>query len=302
MIKLQNRKASWQRNNYIFAYLMVAPSIIGLIILNIIPFLQTIYMSFSKSSLFGEWEFAGFQNYIKMFQDSEVWQATANTLLFVFYTVPVGIMLALILAVLLNSDIKGRTTFRTIYFLPMVVPPAAVALVWKWMFNTEFGIINTVLRSIGFPTTNWLTNPSTVMLSCSIVAIWSSIGYDAILLLAGLQQIPHTYYEAAKIDGANAVKQFFHITVPLLSPIMFFVVIMRCMSSLKVFDLIYMMIEDTNPAVKNARPLLGLFYRYSFEIGDKGYGSVIVIWTFFIISIFTIIQFIVQKKWVTYDI
>lgn len=300
-VKVKKAGRPGQRKDYVIAYLMVAPAIIGLIILNIVPFLETIYMSFSKSALFGAWEFAGLSNYIKMLQDSEVWQTTLNTLLFVVYTVPVGVALALILAVFINSEIRGRTIFRAIYFLPMVVAPAAVAMVWKWMFNTEFGIINNVLSSIGLPTTNWITNPSTVMLSCGIVAIWSAVGYDAILLMSGLQAISTTYYEAAKIDGAGSIKQFFSITVPLISPTMFFVVIMRTMSSLKVFDLIYMMIEDSNPAVKNARPLLGLFYRYSFEIGNKGYGSVIVLWTFFIISIFTVIQFVGQKKWVNYD-
>lgn len=302
MKKLGNQTATYQRKDYLFGYLMVAPSIIGLIILNIVPFFETILMSVSKQSTFGDMKFVGLKNFTKMFHDAEIWQTTGNTLLFVFYTVPVGIILALVLAAFLNADIKGKTLFRAIYFLPVVVPPAAVALVWKWMYNTDYGIINSVLKAVGLRGVNWLSNPSTVMLSIAIVSIWSSVGYDAILLLAGLQQIPDNYYEAATIDGASAAKQFFYITMPLVSPTMFFVLIMRCMSSLKVFDLIYMMIGNTDPAVKNARPLLGLFYRYSFEIGDKGYGSAIVIWTFLLIGVFTLIQFIAQKKWVTYDI
>lgn len=291
-----------KKEEYAFAYLMVAPSIIGLVILNIIPFFETIYMSFSKAAFFGDWEFAGLTNYKNMFQNPEFWQSTSNTLLFVLYTVPIGVILALIVAVLLNTEIKGKTTFRAVFFLPIVVAPAAVAMVWKWMFNTEFGIINIVLDSLGLPTNNWITNPSTVLFSCAIVSIWNTVGYDAILLLSGLQAIPNVYYEAARIDGASGIKQFFTITIPLVSPTMFFVIVMRAMNSLKVFDIIYMMIEKSNPAVKNARPLLGMFYHYSFEVGDKGYGSAIVIWTFLIISVFTLIQFIGQKKWVNYDV
>lgn len=291
-----------KRQEYGFAYLMVAPSIIGLVILNIIPFFQTIYMSFSKAAFFGEWEFAGLTNYRNMFENPEFWQATLNTLLFVLYTVPIGVILALIVAVLLNSEIKGKTIFRAIYFLPIVVAPAAVAMVWKWMFNTDFGIINITLDALGLPTNNWITNPSTVLISCAIVSIWSTVGYDAILILSGLQAIPDVYYEAARIDGASNIKQFFSITIPLVSPTMFFVVVMRAMNSLKVFDIVYMMIEKSNPARKNARPLLGMFYQYAFEVGDKGYGSAIVIWTFIIISVFTLIQFIGQKKWVNYDV
>lgn len=295
-------KGTNKRQEYGFAYLMIAPSIIGLIILNIIPFFQTIYMSFSKASFFGDWEFAGLTNYMSMFKNSEFWQSTINTLLFVLYTVPVGVILALLVAVLLNSKIKGRTVFRAIYFLPVVVAPAAVVMVWKWMFNTDFGIINICLEGLGLPTNNWITNPSTVLISCSIVSIWSTIGYDTILILSGLQAIPDVYYEAARIDGANSVRQFFNITIPMVSPTMFFVVVMRAMNSLKVFDIVYMMIEKSNPARKNALPLLGLFYRYAFEVGDKGFGSAIVIWTFIIISVFTLIQFIGQKKWVNYDV
>ena len=282
-------KSTRIRKEYFIAYMMVAPTIIGLIILNIVPFFKTIWMSFSKSALFGAWEFAGLKNYIDMFQSSEFWKATLNTLEFLILTVPIGIALSLILAGLLNAKIRGKTVFRAIYFLPMVVAPAAVAMVWKWMYNTEFGIINTVLRAVGLPTNNWLTNPSTVLLSVAVVAIWSAVGYDAILLLSGLQAIPLSYYDAARVDGAGGFKQFIYITLPLLSPTTFFVLIMRCMASLKVFDLIYMMVEDSNPAIQSARPLLGMFYRQSFEVGNKGYASAIVLWVFFIISIFTLL-------------
>ena len=286
------------RDGAVWGLIMVAPTIIGLIMLNIWPFIETIYMSFSKSLPFGEFEFEGIDNYIEMFQNAEFWKATGNTIFFCIMTVPVGIFLSLIVAVLLNSKIRGRTTFRAIFFLPMVVAPAAVAMVWKWIFNSQYGIINSILGSnIG-----WLTDSKLVLITCAVVQVWSNIGYDAVLLLAGLQNVSATLYEAANLDGASKVKQFFHITLPMVSPTLFVVMIMRLMSSLKVFDLIYMMVDDANPALNDAQSLMSLFYRESFIAGDKGYASAIVVWTVLLIGIVTIFQFIGQKKWVNYEV
>ena len=286
------------RDGAVWGLLMVAPTIIGLLVLNIWPFIETIYMSFSKSLPFGEFEFEGLDNYIEMFQNPEFWKATGNTILFCILTVPVGIFLALLVAVLLNSKIRGRTTFRAIFFLPMVVAPAAVAMVWKWIFNTQYGILNTAFgQDVG-----WLTDPHLVLLTCAVVQIWSNIGYDAVLLLAGLQNVSQTLYEAADLDGASKVRQFFSITLPMVSPTLFVVLIMRLMSSLKVFDLVYMMVDDANPALNDAQTLMSLFYRVSFIAGDKGYASAIVVWTVLLIGIVTVIQFVGQKKWVNYEV
>lgn len=289
--KLSRDGASW-------GLLMVAPTILGLIILNIYPFLETIYMSFSKTKAFGAYEFCGLQNYIEMFQSKEFWKATWNSVYFCILTVPIGVFLSLIVAVLLNAKIKGKTVYRAIFFLPMVVAPAAVAMVWKWIFNTEYGILNTLLGN----NIRWLTNPNIVLITCAIVAIWSAIGYDAVLLLSGIQNISRSLYEAADLDGASKVKQFFNITLPMVSPTLFVVMIMRLMSSLKVYDLIYMMVEQSNPALTDAQSLMYLFYRESFIAGNKGYASAIVIWTVLLIGIVTIFQFIGQKKWVNYEV
>ena len=151
------------RDGAFWGLVMVAPTVIGLIVLNIYPFIDTIYMSFSKSLPFGEFEFEGIANYVEMFGNAEFWQATWNTIFFCILTVPVGIFLALLVAVLLNSKIRGRTTFRAIFFLPMVVAPAAVAMVWKWIFNSQYGIINQLLgANIG-----WLTDSQIVLITCS---------------------------------------------------------------------------------------------------------------------------------------
>ena len=286
------------RDGYVWGYLMVAPTIIGLIVLNIVPFFQTIYMSFSKSKAFGAYQFCGLENYVEMFKSPEFWKATWNSIYFCILTVPIGVFLALLVAVLLNAKIKGKTAFRAIYFLPMVVAPAAVAMVWKWIFNTEYGILNSLLGK----NIRWLTDPKIVLITCAIVAIWSAIGYDAVLLLSGIQNISRTLYEAADLDGASKVQQFFRITLPMVSPTLFVVLIMRLMSSLKVYDLIYMMVEQSNPALTSAQSLMYLFYRESFVAGNKGYASAIVIWTVLLIGIVTVFQFIGQKKWVNYEV
>ncbi|MCI8862241.1 MAG: sugar ABC transporter permease [Lachnospiraceae bacterium] len=281
-----------------WGYIMVAPTIIGLLVLNLYPFIDTLKLSFTKTKPFGFYEFNGLTNYITMFTNADFWRANLNTIYFCLLTVPLGIFLALVVAVMLNTKIKGRTAFRAIFFLPMVVAPAAVAMVWKWMFNTEYGIINTLLGN----NVNWITNPNVVMVTCAIVAIWSAIGYDAVLLLSGLQNISKSYYEAASLDGATKIQQFFHITLPMVSPTLFVVMIMRLMSSLKVYDLIYMMVEESNPALTSAQSLMFLFYRESFVAGNKGYGSAVVIWTVLLIGIVTAFQFWGQKKWVNYEV
>lgn len=286
------------RSDMFWGYLMIFPTILGLIVLNIYPFIETIIMSLSSTKAFGKYEFSGIQNYITMFSSQEFWKATWNSIWFCVLTVPVGIFFALILAVLLNAKIKGRSIFRTIYFLPMVVAPAAVAMVWKWLFNAEFGLINSLLGT----NIKWITDPKIVLITCAIVSIWSSLGYDAILLLSGIQNISKSYYEAASLDGASKVTQFFTITVPMVSPTLFVVLIMRLMASLKVYDLIYMMVDQQNPALTDAQSLMYLFYRESFIAGNKGLGSAIAVWTVLLIGIVTIVQFIGQKKWVNYEV
>ncbi len=281
-----------------WAWIMVAPTIIGLVALNIWPFVQTIYTSFCEHLGFGHYKFIGLANYAEIFQTPEFWKATWNTILFCILTVPLGLFLSLLVAMLLNAKIKFKGGFRTIFFLPMVCAPAAVTMVWRWIFNGQYGILNQLFGAeIG-----WITDPKFVMISCAIVAIWSNIGYDAVLLLAGLQNIPKTLYEANSIDGAGKVKQFFTVTLPMVSPTLFVVMIMRLMSAVKVYDLIYMMVEETNPAVTSVQSLMYLFYRESFVAGSRGMGSAIVIWTVLLIGLVTVIQFYGQKKWVNYDV
>ncbi|WP_287822468.1 sugar ABC transporter permease [Clostridium sp.] len=280
---------------------MIAPTIIGLIILNMWPIVQTLYLSFTKSEGLNSFSWVGISNYKQMLSDSAVFHATINTLKYTIITVPVGVILSLIIAVLLNSKIKGKTIYRTIYFLPMVSAPAAIAMVWKWLYNSDYGLFNYLLSLIGIKGPNWLTNPHTAISAIIVVVIWSSLGYNMIILLAGLQEIPQTLYEAADIDGAGPIRKFFNITLPLVSPTMFFVVITTLMGALQIFDLIFMMIGNSSALADSTQSLVSLFYKYSFVMNDKGYGSAIIMYLLVIIMIITFIQLKLQKKWVHYD-
>lgn len=291
-------KKKWLTEDAKWGYLLIAPTILGLIILNVYPFIQTLVLSFSTTHPFGIYEISGVENYVRMFSSGEFWKATWNSIYFCILTVPLGIFLSLLTAVLLNAKVKGKTAFRTIYFLPMVVAPAAIAMVWKWIFNGEYGIINQILGA----KVNWLTNPKLVLPACAVVAIWSAVGYDAVLLLSGIQNISKSYYEAASLDGASKVQQFFTITLPMVSPTLFVVLIMRLMASIKVYDLIYMMVDQSNPAITSAQSLMYLYYRESFVAGNRGYASAIVVWTVLLIGVVTAVQFWGQKKWVNYEV
>ncbi|MDR3052006.1 MAG: sugar ABC transporter permease [Oscillospiraceae bacterium] len=289
------------KNEWLWAYLLIAPTIIGLGALNVYPFFDSLYTSLLKSQGLGPTKFIGLQNYAKMFGSAEIWRTTLNTLWYVVLTVPVGVFLALVLAALLNTKIRGRDLYRGIYFLPMVVAPAAIAMVWRWIFNAENGILNQALLMLGIVGPKWLSDPNTALAACAAVGVWSSVGYDLVLILAGLQSISSTYYEASEIDGANWAQQFFRITVPLISPTLFFVILMRMMNSIKQFDTIFMLVKPENPAFKSTATLMVIFFREAFEKFNKGYASAVVVWSMVIIGAITAVQFVAEKKLVYYE-
>lgn len=293
---------SRRKSEFFWGWTFILPTMIGLIILNIIPFFQAAYQSFFKTGAFGKGNiFVGVDNYKKLFADADVWQALINTFKYAVIEVPLSIFIAIILAVLLNRKMRGRTIYRTIYFLPMVAAPAAVAMVWRWLYNSQFGLINYLRSIIGLNSVNWISNPKIAIIFIAIVGVWSVIGYNMVLFLAGLQEIPKDYYEAATIDGASNMRKFFNITIPLISPTMFFVTVTRIIAALQVFDVIYMMIDKSNPALEKCQSLVYLFYKYSFVQSNKGYGATIVMLLLFVILIITVIQIFLQKKWVHYE-
>ena len=282
-----------ERTEAKWGLLFVAPTILGLIILNFYPIFNTIYQSFCKTGDFGRGNtFVGLANYSKVLAASETWQSFWNTIKYAIIEVPLGIIIALILAVLLNKKIAGRSIYRTIFFLPMVCAPAAVAMVWKWLYNTQFGLLNNIFHT----SIAWISDPNIAWISIGVIGVWSIIGYNMVLFIGGLQEIPGDYYEAASIDGANGLRQFFSITVPLLSPTTFFIVQTRIIGALTIFDLMFMVMDKTNVALKKVQSVVYLFYQYAFTNGNKGYGATLVVVLLIFIMILTYVLQQVEKK------
>lgn len=296
--KVKKKMTRSERNETLWGWAFILPTMIGLIVLNIYPIFDTIYQSFFKTGDFGRGNiFVGLENYQKVFADGEVWQSLWNTIKYAIVEVPFSIAIALVLAVLLNRKMKGRSFYRTVIFLPMVCAPAAIAMVWRWLYNAEFGLLNHMFGT----KIQWISDGRIAVYSIAVIGIWSILGYNMVLFLSGLQEIPRDYYEAAEIDGATGIKCFFHITIPLLSPTIFFVLVTRVISAMQVFDLIFMVIEKSNPAFEKVQSLVYLFYNYSFDQMNIGYGSTIVVVLLVVIMILTVFQMIGQKKWVFYN-
>lgn len=301
---MQRKKVFNKRkySDWAWGYFFVLPTVIGLIILNIYPIYTTLIMSLSKSAQFGRYSFSGIQNYQKLFQDPEVWQSVRNTLLFTFTSVPIGVFFSVILASMMSKKMKGISTYRIIYFMPVIAAPAAVTMVWRLMFNGDYGVLNALVRAFGGKNLQWLSDPNLAMLSVVIVAIWGSLGQQIIIMIGAIKNVPRIYYEAADIDGASSTRQLFTITFPLVSPNIFFLLITGMIGALKQFDIVYMLYEKRGtPGLSYVRTIIHKYYVEAFDVLDKAYASAIVMIAFAIILILTLIQFIAEKKWVYYD-
>ncbi len=282
MTAAEKREARW-------AYAFVFPTMLGLIVLNFYPFFNTIYQSFCKTGDFGKGNiFVGPANYQQVLTRAETWQSLWNTIKYAIIEVPFGIVIALLLAVLLNKKIAGRSIYRTIFFLPMVCAPAAVAMVWKWLYNTQFGLLNNIFHT----KVAWISDPKIAWISIGIIGVWSIIGYNMVLFIGGLQEIPGDYYEAASIDGATGIRAFFNITLPLLSPTTFFIVQTRIIGALTIFDLMFMVMDKTNVALPKVQSIVYLFYQYAFTNGNKGYGATLVM---VLVIFIMIVTYILQR-------
>jgi multiple sugar transport system permease protein len=287
-----------EKREMVWGWAFILPTILGLIILNFYPVINTIYQSFCKTGDFGKGNtFVGLANYQAVFSAGETWQSLWNTVKYAIIEVPFGVIIALILAVLMQQKIKGKSVFRTIFFLPMVCAPAAVAMVWKWLYNQQFGLLNHIFGT----NIAWISNPKIAWISVGVIGVWSIIGYNMVLFIGGLQEIPKDYYEAADIDGASIISQFFNITVPLLSPTTFFIVQTRIIGALTVFDLMFMVMDKTNVALNKTQSIVYLFYTYAFTNGNKGYGAALVMLLVVFIMIITVILQKCEKKFVFYN-
>ena len=280
------------------------PWIIGFVVFKAIPFGQSLYYSFTDMDFFNGIHQYGIMNYVDAFSTPKITKALITTFKYSFITVPLKLVFALFIAYILNFKIACVNVFRTVYYIPSILGGSvAIAVLWKAVFRDD-GLVNTLIRMLTFghfQGPSWLSDPSYALWIICFLRIWQ-FGSAMVLFLAALKGVPADLYEAATIDGAGKWKQFFSITLPMISPTLFVTLIMRMMASLKVYDLIYMMIDQSNPVLPDVQSLMYLFYREAFVAGNKGYASAIVIWTIFLIGIVTIVQFIGQKKWVNYDV
>ena len=287
-----------KKREMVWAWAFILPTILGLVILNFYPVINTVYQSFCKTGDFGSGNvFVGLDNYKAVVTSSETWQSLWNTIKYAIIEVPLGEIIAMLLAVLMQNKIKGKTFFRTIFFLPMVCAPAAAAMVWKWLYNQQFGLLNNIFHT----DVAWISDPKIAWISIGIIGVWSIIGYNMVLFIGGLQEIPTDYYEAARIDGATGIQQFFHITVPLLSPTTFFIVQTRIIGALTIFDLMFMVMDKTNMALNKTQSIVYLFYTYAFTNSNKGYGATLVMILVVFIMIITFILQKCEKKFVFYN-
>jgi multiple sugar transport system permease protein len=284
-----------------WALVFLGPTALGITVFYLWPTVRTLIISFTKSGPFGGSEWVGIENYTRLFQDPELIGALRNTAIYTIIAL-IGIPLAVGIAALLNTaGLKGRSAYRTLYFIPVVTMPAAIALVWRMIYNGDYGVLNAALGAVGIEGRSWLTDPNTALVAIAVVGIWAGLGTNIVIFLAGLQGIPDTIMEAADLDGAGPVRKFFSITIPLLSPSIFFVSVISVIGALQVFDLIYMMLGRSNPAMPNTRTVVYLFYEAGFLDNDRGYAAAVAFLLLVIILILTIVQFRLQKKWVHYE-
>ncbi len=280
-------------------WLFASPWIIGLVTFFLGPMLASIYLSLTSYNIVQSARFIGLRNYTDMLKDPLIWQSLKITTIYAIASVPLSLFLGLLLAILLNQKVRGIAFWRTIYYLPAIISGVAVALLWEWLFNGRYGLVNYMLdRVFGIEGPNWLADPRTAIWSFVIIAIWQ-VGASMLINLAALQGVPTSLYEAAEIDGANSWRKFLNVTVPLISPVIFFNLIMGIISALKSFDLFFIMTEG-GPNNTTLTYMLYL-YRLSFESLRMGYGSAMAWLLFVYLIVLTAIVFKSSSKWVYYE-
>ncbi|MHB1294166.1 MAG: carbohydrate ABC transporter permease [Anaerolineae bacterium] len=291
----------WQRLTWsesFWAFWFILPSMIGLALV-IISVVYGFGISFTNWDILSPPRWRALGNYQELlFDDKLFWKTMANTAYYAIGVVPLGTMLALLAAVIMNQGLKGQTIFRSVYFLPTVSSGIAIALLWQWLYNTNFGLINWMLMSIGLPKISWLGDRRVAMIAVIIMSIWRGLGYNMVLFLAGLQGIEKDYFEAATIDGASRWQSFRHITFPLISPTTFFIVVLSIIGSFQVFEATYIM-TGGGPFYSTYTIVLYIFEK-GFRFFQMGYASALAYLLFLVIMLLTVFQLRMEKRWVHY--
>lgn len=293
------KEPAWRRRDRRWGYVFIAPQLFGMALFVVVPFAASLVLAFASWDGLGDLTWVGFENFTAQFQDELLWKSIVNTLIIAFVTVPIGLGLAVIIAVALEK-LKTRTLYLILFFAPVVTSTVAVAMIWQQMFRGD-GVLSTAISKIfGIAPPDWLQDPKLALLAVCIVTIWSSLGLNVVIFLAGLQNISPSVIEAARIDGAGPWRLFTSVRLPLLSPIVFFSSVVAFISSLQTFDTVYVLVQNAGP--DNATRTI-VYHIYDlgfgeFEIGPSSAASVILL---VLTLIITAIQFGAQKKFVHYE-
>ncbi|HEY0605192.1 MAG TPA: sugar ABC transporter permease [Herpetosiphonaceae bacterium] len=288
------RMSALARREAIAAYLFTAPFAIGFLLFTAFPMLFSLYMSFHDWNITSPPVWVGTENYARIFDDPLVRTSAYNTLYYVLFSVPIGLALSFALAMLLNQRVRGEGIWRTLFYLPSVVPAVATTILWMFIFNTDFGLLNSVLAPLGFQKIKWLGDPAFTKPSLIIMSLWGA-GGGTVIFLAALKNVPMELYEAATIDGANAWHRFRHITIPMVSPALFFQLIISVIGTLQIFTQAYVLVGRNSTSFGGVRNSLLFFvpylYQNAFRFFKLGYASALAWVLFIVILVITLIQF-----------
>ena len=297
---LKPRGNALRRRETLAAYGFLLPNLIGFLIFTLLPVVAALLISLTDWNLLQPPKWVGLKNFATLAQDPLFRKVLGNTAIYVLGTVPVQMILALLVAMALNQGLPGTLFFRAAFFMPVVTSAVAIALVWRWIYNADFGVLNSFLYMFGVSDPpNWLTSTRWALPSVMIMSVWQQIGFSMVLFLAGLQGVPEHLYEAARIDGAGPFQRFLFITVPMLTPTTFFVFVINIINSFQVFDQAFIMTgggpaNATNTIVYN-------IYQNAFQFFKMGYAAAMAWVLFAIIFIVTVVQFRLQSRWVHYE-
>jgi len=291
----------YQAGFALWGYLFLLPWVVGLVLFIIGPMIASLYLSLTQYDILSAPKFIGLANYQQaFFGDPQFWPSILRTLEYGVITVPLGLIGSLLLAMFLNRQVRGIGAFRTFFFLPSLTPTAALALLWIWLFDPNFGLVNEVLRAVGIPGPGWFASPQWALPAVALTTLWASWGGSTMLIfLAGLQGVDRSLLEAADIDGAGGWNKFWSVTLPLISPTMFFNFILGMIAALQVFTVAYVATEG-GPNYATWFYALHL-YNQAFKYFQMGYGSALA-WLFvLILLLFTVVQLRFSRSWVHYD-
>ncbi|MDX6316383.1 MAG: multiple sugar transport system permease protein [Streptomyces sp.] len=281
------------------AYALLAPSLIGFVLFLVAPIIGVVVISFFDWNLMGSPRFVGLANYREMMGDSEVWRSVRNTLYYVLLNIPAQTVLALLLALAMNRKLRGGKVIRVLFVLPWMAMPVALGIIWSWAFDPEHGAINQFLALLGISGPEWLSSTTWAMPVLASVNVWQYTGYTMLFLLAGLQAIPESLYEAADMDGVTTLQRFFKITLPLLRPSMFFVLVTNIIGSFQMFDTVYVMTQGGPGGSTDTMNYH--IYQQAFQLFRSGYASALAMLLFALILLVTAAQFLYVRKRTVYD-